>query len=120
MKYPGDARLFSPDCLLYILQSPRAEVLLRAGKSLLWLRRLNQVRAELRQERFPRSAEEGLRQCLVLSGLSLKALEESVRREHPGAGPQVVQREVSRLEARLERAGARLAIRPETERAGRR
>jgi len=41
-----------------------------------WLRGLRQVKAELRGVRFPRTAEEGFRQGVVLSAASLRMLEE--------------------------------------------
>jgi hypothetical protein len=37
-----------------------------------WLRRLDLVRAELKGMTFPRTAEEGLRQCAELSALSME------------------------------------------------
>lgn len=39
-----------------------------------WLERLSRVKAELRCTRFPRSAEEGLRQCLALSAMARQLL----------------------------------------------
>jgi len=62
-----------------------------------WLRRLSQVKAELRGVRFPRSAEEGLRQCASLSAVSLRLLKDSV-----GGG-----RQMHRLLARMVSAEAR-------------
>lgn len=50
-----------------------------------WLRRLGRVKAELKGVRFPRSAEEGLRQCASLSAVSLRLLKHSTggrRRMH--------------------------------------
>lgn len=39
-----------------------------------WLKRLSRVKAELRSTRFPRRAEEGLRQCLALSAMARRLL----------------------------------------------
>lgn len=53
-----------------------------------WLRRLHVVRAELRGSRYPRTADEGLRQMLRMSALALRWLDESgpsLRRRRPGA-----------------------------------
>src|SRR5438128_6789821 len=40
----------------------------------LWLRRLDRVKAELKATRFPRTAEEGFRQCIALSTTALRWL----------------------------------------------
>jgi len=45
----------------------------------LWLRRLRLVKAELKGERFPRNAEEGLRQVAALSAAGRRILRPEVR-----------------------------------------
>lgn len=41
-----------------------------------WLRRLGAVKAELKATRFPKSAEEGMKQCAMLSEAALRLLKE--------------------------------------------
>lgn len=48
-----------------------------------WLRRLGQVKAELRGVRFPRTAEEGLQQTAELSATSLRILKTGTRSAPP-------------------------------------
>jgi len=72
----------------------------------MWLRRLGQVKAELKGVRFPATAEEGFRQVLALSSTNLRILETQVRSERPGADRRQVRMEVRRLLARLARADA--------------
>ncbi len=45
-----------------------------------WLRKLDLVRLELRGMRFPRTAEEGLKQCAELSAACLGLVEEEARK----------------------------------------
>lgn len=73
----------------------------------LWLRRLDQVKAELKGVRFPRTAEEGFRQCVMLSTAALRWFQDSVRDAHPGATEEKVETERRRLLARLSAAEAR-------------
>ncbi len=44
-----------------------------------WLKRLDLAKAELKSWRFPRTAEEGLRQCAKLSAASLKIFHATTR-----------------------------------------
>lgn len=76
-----------------------------------WLRRLDRVKAELRGTRFPRTAEEGLRQCAALSALSLRLLREEVSKGRAGTGRTQVETEMSRLLARFASADTRWAPR---------
>ena len=83
----------------------------------LWLRRLDQVKAELRGVRFPRTAEEGFWQCAELSAAALRLLREEVRKSHPGASEGQVEREMRRLLARFSAVDARWMARWRKERA---
>jgi len=76
-----------------------------------WLRRLDLVKAELKGWRFPRTAEEGLRQCLSLSAFSLKMFDESFRHAHPRLSPAQLRIEKRRLLARFARSQAELSAR---------
>ena len=67
----------------------------------IWLKRLDLVRAELRQVRYPRTAEEGLRQCAELSAASMALLREGVRKTLRAKGEDVVRMEARRLIARF-------------------
>ena len=73
----------------------------------LWLRRLDRVKAEMRGTRFPRTAEEGFRQCAVLSATALRWLEDSIRDDHPRASREQLETERRRLLARLSAAEGR-------------
>ncbi|HLC40155.1 MAG TPA: hypothetical protein VJO34_00845 [Methylomirabilota bacterium] len=73
----------------------------RAKRAPLWLRRLGVVKAELSATRFPKSAEEGMQQCAMLSAAALRLL-----REQAGG-----EKEMHRLLARLSAAEARHARR---------
>ncbi len=66
-----------------------------------WLKRLDLVRAELRGVRFPRTAEEGIRQCAELSEVSMRLLKEQVGRSLGTRNEQKVEREIHRLMARF-------------------
>ena len=68
----------------------------------IWLRRLDLVRAELASVRFPRTADESLRLCALLSAASLRGLYEGVRRER-------VRAETADLIARWDRGEASLS-----------
>jgi hypothetical protein len=67
----------------------------------LWLRRLDRVKAELKGTRFPRTADEGFRQCVALSTTSLRWLRDSIRKNHPNASEEQLELEKRRLLARL-------------------
>lgn len=76
----------------------------KAGRSRrvpLWLRRLDQVKSEMRATQFPRTAEEGFRQCAVLSAVALRWLRDSIRDDHPGASRQELETEIRRLLVQL-------------------
>jgi hypothetical protein len=75
----------------------------------LWLQRLGLVKLELKSVRFPRNAEEGLRQVAALSAVSLRMLEEDVRSAMPRPTEKRVRVAVRGLLARISRAEARHA-----------
>jgi len=77
------------------------------GELPLWLRRLGQVKAELRGTRFPRTAEEGFRQCVALSTAALRWLGDSIRDAYPRASEEQLETERRRLLARLSAAEGR-------------
>lgn len=83
----------------------------------MWLRRLGQVRAELKGVRFPTTPEEGFRQMAVLSAASLRILEAEVRSSRGRADRGQVRTEVHRLLARLAHADARRILSWKRERA---
>lgn len=82
----------------------------------LWLRRLDQVKAELKGTRFPRTAEEGFRQCAALSIAALGWLRDSLKGAHPKASHEELEREKRLLLARLSAAEARWLVRWRKER----
>jgi hypothetical protein len=59
----------------------------------LWLRRLERVKAELKGTRFPRTAEEGFRQCMMLSTTALRWLRDSIKDNHPEASEEQLEAE---------------------------
>lgn len=72
-----------------------------------WLKRLGLVKAELRGMRFPRTTEEGLRQCAELSAASIGLLREEVRKTLPSGDEESVERETRRLMASFSRIDER-------------
>jgi hypothetical protein len=85
----------------------KIQVKLGSRRVPLWLRRLDQVKSELKAARFPRTAEQGFRQCVMLSTTALRWLNDSIRHAHPGASEDKVETERRRLLARLSAAEAR-------------
>ena len=83
----------------------------------LLLRRLHLVKAELKRTRFPRTAEEGLRQVAALSATSLRLLRGEVRSGLRGASDKQVEAAMRRLLARLSHADAKRTLRWKKERA---
>jgi hypothetical protein len=73
----------------------------------IWLRRMDLVKAELKSVRFPRTAAEGLRQCMELSEISHRWFLESIRSERPGASEEEIENERRRLLARFSAGDAR-------------
>jgi hypothetical protein len=82
----------------------------------LWLRRLDLVKAEMKTVRFPRTAEEGFRQCAELSATALRWLRQSIKVEHPGASEEKVGLELRKLMARWSAADARWIAKSKKER----
>lgn len=73
-----------------------------------WLLRLSQVKEELKWAEFPRTSEEGLRQCAALSAVGVRLLREEIRRKTGAGGDEKrVEVETRRLLAGLSRAEAR-------------
>jgi hypothetical protein len=79
----------------------------RSKKVPLWLRRLDAVKAEMKTVRFPRTAEDGFRQCVALSETALRWFRESIRESHPGASEEEIEKERRLLLARFAAAEAR-------------
>jgi hypothetical protein len=68
-----------------------------------WLNKLDLVRAELRAYRFPRTTEEGIRQCAELSYVSMQLFKEEVRKSLHTKSKRQVQKETRRLTAHFSR-----------------
>lgn len=85
----------------------KTKIVRSPSKLPLWLRRLEQVKAELKAVRFPRTAEEGFQQCMMLSTAAIRWLQDSIRDAHPGASEKEVETERRRLFARLSAAEGR-------------
>ena len=79
----------------------------RVKRAPYWLRRLGAVKAELKATRFPKSAEEGMQQCAMLSAAALRLMKEQAGGE----------KKMNRLLARLSAAEARHAKRWRRDRA---
>ncbi len=88
----------------------------RANKVPLWLRRMDLVKAELKTARFPRTAEEGFRQCAELSETARRWFRESIRTEHPGASEEKIEKERRLLLAHFCAAQARWVVKWKKER----
>lgn len=79
----------------------------RPKKTPVWLRRLRIVKAEMKSSRFPRSAQEGFRQCAELSETARRLFREFIRADHPEASDEDIEQERRLLLARLSAAQAR-------------
>jgi hypothetical protein len=64
-----------------------------------WLRRLDLVKEELRGWPFPRTAEEGVRQCAALSAASLKIFYDTNGKDADRLLSKLRQAEASRISA---------------------
>ncbi|MBI4526875.1 MAG: hypothetical protein HY695_24020 [Deltaproteobacteria bacterium] len=82
----------------------------------LWLRRLDAVKAEMKTVRFPRTAQEGFRQCADLSETALGWFRQSVRDGHPRASAEELEKERCLLVARFSAAEARRIVKWKKER----
>jgi hypothetical protein len=76
----------------------------------LWLRRLDLVKAEMKTVQFPRTAQEGFQQMVMLSETALRWLRQSIKAEHRGASEEKVDLELRRLMARWSAADARRIV----------
>ena len=72
-----------------------------------WLRKIDLVREELRAVTFPRTTEEGIRQCAELSSASMGLLREEIRRSLRTRDERVVGMETRRLLARFSKTDGR-------------
>jgi hypothetical protein len=72
-----------------------------------WLKRLDVVRAELRGTAFPRTAEEGLRQCAELSAVSMELFKAELGKTCRKGGEERLDRGVRRLMDRFSKTEAR-------------
>ena len=81
-----------------------------------WLRRMHLVKTELKTIRFPRTAQEGFRQCAALSETAGRWFRESIRADHPGASEKAIEKERQLLLARFCAAQARQIVKWKKER----
>jgi hypothetical protein len=79
----------------------------RSKQPPLWLRRLDLVKAEMKTVQFPRTAQEGFQQMVMLSETALRWLRQSIKAERPGASEEKVDLELRRLMARWSAADTR-------------
>lgn len=73
----------------------------------IWLRRLDLVRAEMKHVRFPKTAQEGFRQCAELSETACRWFRESIRDHNSAASEEVIEQARRLLAARFSAADAR-------------
>ena len=66
----------------------------KSKKVPLWFRRIDLVKAEMKAVRFPRTAQEGFRQCLDLSETAQRWFRQSIRDGHPGAREKEIEEEL--------------------------
>jgi hypothetical protein len=66
-----------------------------------WLRRMDLVKAEMKTIRFPRTAQEGFRQCAELSETARRWFRQSIGADHPGASEEEIEKERQLFLARL-------------------
>jgi hypothetical protein len=73
----------------------------------MWLKRLGVVKTEMQSTRFPRSAQEGFRQCAELSETARVWFLQSIRDAHAGFSKKEIEQERIRLLARFSAAETR-------------
>jgi hypothetical protein len=73
------------------------------------------VKAEMKTVRFPRTAQEGFRQCAELSETARRWFRQSIRADHPGVSEEEIEKERRLLLARLCAAQARQIAKWKTE-----
>jgi len=73
----------------------------------IWIRRLDLVRAELRTVRFPKTAQEGFRQCAELSETASRWMLKSIRDGNSSASEAAIEQARRLLAARFSAADAR-------------
>ena len=76
----------------------------RQKQAPIWIRRLDLVKAEMRNVRFPKTAHEGLRQCAELSKTANRWVMESIREDNPGADEEAIDQARRLLAARFSAA----------------
>ncbi len=72
-----------------------------------WLARMDLVKAEFRGMRFPRTAEEGVKQCAELSAASMELLRQEIRKDLSARDEGRVEMAVRHLMTRLDRIDER-------------
>jgi hypothetical protein len=72
-----------------------------------WLKRFDLVRAELKGMAFPRTAEEGLKQCAELSALSMELFKAEIRKTQRKDGKDGQERQLRRLMNRFSKVEER-------------
>ena len=77
---------------------------------------MDRVKAEMKIVRFPRTAQEGFRQCAELSETALQWLSESIQDGHPGATEEEINQERRLLLARFSAAETRRVVKWKKER----
>ena len=89
------------------LEEKLEKVAKRPNQVPLWLRRLDLVKAEMKTVHFPRTAQEGFRQCAELSATARRWFLDSLRQDHPGASEEEIEHERRLLLARFSAAQTR-------------
>jgi hypothetical protein len=74
------------------------------------------VKAEMKTVRFPRTAQEGFRQMVMLSETAQRWFLDSIRQEHPGWSDEQVEQERRLILARFSAAEARRVVKWKKER----
>ena len=82
-------------------------ILKRPKQPPLWLRRLNLVKADLKNVRYTRTAAEGFRQYAILSETMRCWFLDSIRQEYPGWSEEQIEQERRLILARLSAAETR-------------
>ena len=87
--------------------APTSQRLKRYKQAPMWIRRLDLVKAEMRNVRFPKTAHEGLRQCAELSTTANRLFLQSIRAHNPGASEEAIEQNRRLLLARFSAAESR-------------
>jgi hypothetical protein len=74
---------------------------------MIWLKGLEKIKEELRNERWPRSAQEGFYTGIVLMAYALEDFKSNIKKSMPGANDKKIQSEFRKMLLRFNKIDSR-------------